>query len=162
MSYPRSLGHWDSQDHELVKGRNISGQNVLREGVKNLFTKSVRKGGNPLPPFAHFFSTKIVYTSNKMLRRPTSVILNVMFRAPADKSSQQRPHHNIRFCHHIYYNPISTPYLIFVRNARNAVSVNFFLAECKQIPEKRENYCFGLHLYRSRNSLFYTKGSRHS
>ena len=33
-------------------------------------------------------------------------------------------------------------YLIFVRNVRNAVSVKF-LAECKKIPEKRENYCFG-------------------
>ena len=37
---------------------------------------------------------------------------------------------------------ISLKYLIFVRNARNAVSVNF-LAGCKKIPEKRENYCFG-------------------
>ena len=58
MSCPRSLGDWDSQDHELAKGRNISGQNVLREGVKNLFTKSVRKGGNPtptLPPLCGFF-----------------------------------------------------------------------------------------------------------
>ena len=27
---------------------------------------------------------------------------------------------------------------------------------CK-IPEKRENYCFGLRLYRSSNVLFYTK-----
>ena len=37
-------------------------------------------------------------------------------------------------------------YLIFVSNAGNAVSVNF-LAECKKIPEKRENYCFdGLRL----------------
>ena len=34
-------------------------------------------------------------------------------------------------------------YLIFVRNARNAVSVKF-LAECKKIREKRENYSFGL------------------
>ena len=47
-------------------------------------------------------------------------------------------------------------YLIFVTNAANAVRVNF-LAECKKIPEKRENYCFGLRLYRSSNVLFYTK-----
>ena len=33
-------------------------------------------------------------------------------------------------------------YLIFVRNARNAVSVKF-LAECKKIPEEPEKYCFG-------------------
>ena len=36
---------------------------------------------------------------------------------------------------------INDPYLIFVRNARNAVSVNL-LAEFKKIPEKLENYCF--------------------
>ena len=37
-------------------------------------------------------------------------------------------------------------YLIFVSNAGNAVSV-IFLAECKKIPEKKqENYCFGLRL----------------
>ena len=48
------------------------------------------------------------------------------------------------------------PYLIFVTNAANAVRVKF-LAECKKIPEKRENYCFGLRLYRSSNVLFYTK-----
>ena len=48
-------------------------------------------------------------------------------------------------------------YLIFVRNAVNAVSVKV-LAECKKIPEKKtENYCFGLRLYRSSNVLFYTK-----
>ena len=47
-------------------------------------------------------------------------------------------------------------YLIFVTNAANAVRVNF-LAQCKKIPEKRENYCFGLRLYRSSNVLFYTK-----
>ena len=43
-------------------------------------------------------------------------------------------------------------YLIFAVNAVSAVStvrVNF-LAECKKNPEKkRENYCFGLRLYRS-------------
>ena len=33
--------------------------------------------------------------------------------------------------------PEFAPYLIFVRNARNAVSVKF-LAECKKIPEKNE------------------------
>ena len=37
---------------------------------------------------------------------------------------------------------MSATYLIFVRNARNAVSVKF-LAGCKKNPEKRENYCFG-------------------
>ena len=47
-------------------------------------------------------------------------------------------------------------YLIFVTNAANAVRVKF-LAECKTIPEKRENNCFGLRLYRSSNVLFYTK-----
>ena len=50
-------------------------------------------------------------------------------------------------------------YLIFVTNAANAVRVNF-LAECKKIPEKRENYCFGLRLYHNSdhvNVLFYTK-----
>ena len=39
-------------------------------------------------------------------------------------------------------------YLIFVTNAVNAVRVKI-LAECKKIPEERENYCFGLRLYRS-------------
>ena len=51
------------------------------------------------------------------------------------------------------------PYLIFVTNAANAVRVKF-LAECKKIPEKRENYCFGLRLYHNSdhvNVLFYTK-----
>ena len=47
-------------------------------------------------------------------------------------------------------------YLMFVTNAANAVRVKF-LAECKTIPEKRENNCFGLRLYRSSNVLFYTK-----
>ena len=50
-------------------------------------------------------------------------------------------------------------YLIFVTNAANAVRVKF-LAECKKIPEKRENYCFGLRLYHNSdhvNVLFYTK-----
>ena len=49
--------------------------------------------------------------------------------------------------------------LIFVTNAANAVRVKF-LAECKKIPEKRENYCFGLRLYHNSdhvNVLFYTK-----
>ena len=32
-----------------------------------------------------------------------------------------------------------------------------FLDEYKKIPEKQENYCFGLRLYRSSNVLFYTK-----
>ena len=44
-------------------------------------------------------------------------------------------------------------------NAANAVRVNF-LAECKKIPEKRENYCFGFRLYHNSdqvNVLFYTK-----
>ena len=36
-------------------------------------------------------------------------------------------------------------YLIFVRNAGNAVSAKF-LAECKKIQKTRENYCFGLRL----------------
>ena len=81
--------------------------------------------------------------SNKMLRRPTSVILNVMYRAPADKSSQQRPHHNIRFCCHIYYNTISTPYLIFVRNARNAVSVNFFWLSVKKFQKNEKITVWG-------------------
>ena len=36
-------------------------------------------------------------------------------------------------------------YMISVRNARNAVSVKF-LAECKQVPEKQENYCFWANL----------------
>ena len=27
---------------------------------------------------------------------------------------------------------------------------------CKKIQEERENYCFGLRLYRSSNVLFYT------
>ena len=55
MSCPRSLGDLDSQDHELVKGRNISGQNVLREGFKKLFTKSVRKGDTRQTPFSDIF-----------------------------------------------------------------------------------------------------------
>ena len=56
------------------------------------------------------------------------------------------------------YVPLRT-YLIFVTNAANAVRVKF-LAECKKIPEKRENYCFGLRLYHNSdhvNVLFYTK-----
>ena len=108
----------------------VTSKNLLKTFLRNPSVKGV----TPFPPapLRIFFSTKKVYTSNKMLRRPTSVILNVMFRAPADKSSQQRPHHNIRFCHHIYYNPISTPYLIFVRNARNAVSVNLFWLSVKK------------------------------
>ena len=41
----------------------------------------------------------------------------------------------------------------------NAVRVKY-LAECKKIPVKRENYCFGLRLYHNSdhvNVLFYTK-----
>ena len=50
-------------------------------------------------------------------------------------------------------------YLIFVTNAANAVRVKL-LGECKQIPEKQENDCFGLRLYHNSdhvNVLFYTK-----
>ena len=44
-------------------------------------------------------------------------------------------------------------YLIFVRNAVS----EFFLAECKKIPEKKqENYCFGLRLYRSSKMYHFT------
>ena len=39
----------------------------------------------------------------------------------------------------VYHGMVS--YLIFVRNARNAVSVKFS-AECKNIPEEPEKYCF--------------------
>ena len=39
-------------------------------------------------------------------------------------------------------------YLIFVVSAVSSVRVKF-LAECKKIPEERENYYFGLRLYRS-------------
>ena len=39
-------------------------------------------------------------------------------------------------------------YLIFVVSAVSSVHVKF-LAECKKIPEERENYCFRFCLYRS-------------
>ena len=43
-------------------------------------------------------------------------------------------------------------YMIFVVSAMSSVHVKF-LAECKKIPEERENYSFGLHLYRSSESI---------
>ena len=47
-------------------------------------------------------------------------------------------------------------YLIFVRNAVNAVSVKF-LAECKKFQKTRKLLQIGLRLYLSSNVLFYTK-----